>query len=150
MQLKSTLIYLYFGWALAPIVTWIEKYAFSDWEFLKFLFVIVCIDTFLGLFKAVRNKSISSKGFSMVLIKIIMYACALITTSALVKFTIEGAPQTAFGFVNKVIFSAIMLREAISIFENISEIQPNLLPGSILSYLKKFDSITGKKITNEN
>ncbi len=143
---KTVCVYLLFGWTLAPVVAWIEKYVYSDWEFLMFLFVVISVDTVLGLIKAVVQKQVSSKGFGMVLRKIVIYAGALVTTSALVKFTIDGAPQAAFGFFNNVVFSAIMLREAISIFENISEIDPNVMPVWILKYLKKFDSLTGKKL----
>lgn len=139
-----------FGWAIAPVIAWVEKYVYSDWEFLKFLFVVITVDTILGLVKAFVQKQVSSKGFSMVLKKIIIYTSALITTSALVKFTVAGAPQVAFGFLNNVVFSAIMVREAISIFENIGEIDPNVLPSWILKYLHKFDSITGQKLNDEN
>lgn len=150
MSVKGFFLYLMFGWAIAPVIGWIEKYVYSDWEFLKFLFVVISVDTILGLLKAFIHKNVSSKGFSMVLRKIIIYTGALITTSALVKFTIEGAPQAAFGFFNNVVFSAIMLREAISIFENIAEIDPNIMPSWILKYLHKFDSLTGKKLNDEN
>ncbi|MVT11388.1 phage holin family protein [Chitinophaga tropicalis] len=148
--MKAIVIYLTLGWAMAPVISWIEKYVFSDWEFLKFLFVIVSVDTALGLFKAIRQRQVSSKGFGMVLRKIIIYTSALVATSALTKFTVSGAPQVAFSFLGNVVFSAIMVREAISIFENIAEIDPGVLPGWILKYLQKFDSLTGKKLTDEN
>lgn len=148
--LKVVFLYLSLGWVMAPVIGWVEKYVFSDWEYLKFLFVVMMVDTALGVYKAIVKKRISSKGFGMVLRKIIIYTCALITTSALVKFTIEGAPQAAFSFFNNVVFSAIMLRETISIFENIAEIDPNVLPKYLLKYLHRFDSLTGKKLNNES
>jgi phage-related holin len=148
--LKPIFIYLLFGWAMAPIVSWIEKYVYSDWEFLKFLFVVVAVDTMLGFAKAIVLKNVSSKGFGMVLKKIIIYSSALITTSAMVKFTVGGAPQAAFGFMNNMVFSAIMVREAISIFENIAEIDPTIMPAWILKYLHKFNSLTGEKLNNED
>jgi phage-related holin len=148
--LKPIFAYLLFGWAMAPIVSWVEKYVYSDWEFLKFLFVVVAVDTMLGLAKAIVLKNISSKGFGMVLKKIIIYSSALITTSAMVKFTVAGAPQAAFGFMNNMVFSAIMVREAISIFENIAEIDPAIMPAWILKYLHKFNSLTGEKLNNED
>lgn len=150
MHLKPIFIYLVFGWAVAPVVSWIEKYVYNDWEFLNFLFVLITVDTLLGLIKAIVKKQVSSKGFGMVLKKIIIYTSALITTSALVKFTVSGAPQAVFGFLNNVVFSAIMVREAISIFENIGEIDPNVLPNWILKYLHKFDSLTAEKLNNED
>lgn len=110
---------------------------------------MLAVDTMLGLVKAIIQKRISSKGFGMVLKKIIIYSSALITTSAMVKFTVSGAPQAAFSFMNNMVFSAIMVKEAISIFENIAEIDPNVIPPFILKYLHKFNSLTGEKLDNE-
>lgn len=148
-RMKFILAYLAAGWTLAPLISWFEKYIFSDWEFLIFLGVIVAVDTLLGVVKALYLREFSSKGFGMLLRKILVYAGALVATSALVRFTVDGAPQGAFRFFDNVVFSAIMVREAISIFENIAEIDPDAMPKWILKYLKKFDSYTGKKLNNE-
>lgn len=147
--MKAILIYVRIGWFAAPFVAWIEQYVYSDWEFLKFLFVIVSVDTILGLIKSIMERKVSSKGFGMVLKKLLIYTSLLITTSALTKFTVCGAPQVAFSFLSNVVFSAIMVREAISIFENVAEIEPGVLPTSILKYLQKFHSETGQKLSDE-
>ena len=142
--MKTLIIYFFLGWTFAPIVKFVEKYVYNDWEFLKFLFVICIVDTALGFFKAIIQKNVSSKGFSMVFSKLITYMSALITTHVLVSFTIDKQVNIIFSWFNTVVFSAIIVREAISIFENIAIIQPGAFPKKILSYLKYFDSITGK------
>lgn len=147
--MKMIVAYLVAGWAIAPLITWIEKYVYSDWEFLKFLFVIIAVDTVLGIYKAIAGRNVSSKGFGMLFRKILVYCGALVATSVLVRFSVDGGVQAAFRFMDNVVFSAIMVREAISIFENIAEIEPDALPKWILKYLKRFDSITGKKINDE-
>lgn len=138
------MLYFILGWTLSPITNFINKYIFSDWEFLKFLFVICSVDTMLGFFKAMKHKEVSSKGFGMIFKKIIVYSSALIVTHVLMNFTINNKGQILFGWIDSMIFSAIVVREAISIFENIAAIDDSLIPNSILKYLKQFDSKTGK------
>lgn len=144
LKVKPIMLYFILGWTLSPITNFINKYIFSDWEFLKFLFVICSVDTMLGFFKAMKHKEVSSKGFGMIFKKIIVYSSALIVTHVLMNFTINNKGQILFGWIDSMIFSAIVVREAISIFENIAAIDDSLIPNSILKYLKQFDSKTGK------
>lgn len=143
--------YLFAGWNFAPIISFFEKYVYDDWTFLKFLFVICAVDTLLGILKALKQKNLSTKGFGMVLIKIIIYSSALITSHVLVSFTIHNNGTVLFTWFDNVIFAAIIVKEAASIFENIAIIDPGVFPKSILKYLKDFD-VTGrlKYPKNEN
>jgi len=150
LKLKPLFIYLWMGWALAPIIQFINKYVFSDWEFLKFLFVICSVDTILGFLKAMKYREVSSKGFAMVFKKIMVYTSVLIVTHVLMNFTINNKGLILFGWFDSVIFSAIVVREAISIFENIASIDPTLIPASILKYLKQFNADKAKKDINNN
>ncbi len=147
--MKNAFLYLSKGYILAPITFYVEKYVFSDWEFLKFLFVICSVDTALGVVRAIKDKEISSKGFSMVFNKIITYSAALIATHVLVHFTVDHKTNLIFSFFDSMVFSAIVAREGISIFEKISLISPNSFSTKVLKYLKQFDSITGKPKRNE-
>lgn len=148
--MRQALIFVILGWFFAPFAQWFKEYVFDDFEFLKFLFVICSVDTALGFFKAVRMKSVSSRGFAMVFNKVIIYSAALICSHVLVNFTVHDKTYTVFSWVDTVIFSAIIVREAVSIFENIALIDPTFVNGRLLKYLKDFDSFTGiKKIPNE-
>lgn len=117
-----------------------EKYLFNDWQFLSALFVLVLLDTFLGIWKNLKTKSLSSRGFAGFFEKIGLYASFLILTHVLLTFTVSGKEVGVFAWIDNVFYSAIMVREAISILENIGAIKPDLVPGWILAYLKKFDA----------
>lgn len=142
--MKAAALYFLAGWSIAPIIQFINKYVFDDWEFVKFLVVLCMVDTAMGFVKAIKTKKVSSRGFSMVFYKIIVYASALVSTHVLVHFSIEHKVNAVFGWFDSVVFSAIVVREAISIFENISIILPGAFPTTILKYLSQFDSITGR------
>lgn len=86
----------------------------------------------------------------MVFTKIIIYSAALICSHVLVSFTVHNKAYAVFSWVDTVIFSGIIVREAVSIFENIALIDPTAVPKRLLKYLKDFDSFTGiKKLENE-
>ncbi len=147
--MKQYTILFLLGWTLAPFAQFVNKYIFDDWEFLKFLFVICSVDTCLGVLKAIKQKQVSSKGFGMVFNKLITYSAALICTHVLVHFTVEHKSYIVFSWMDSVIYSAIIVREALSIFENISYLQPGVFSASILKYLHQFDSLTGKPVENK-
>jgi toxin secretion/phage lysis holin len=148
--MRQIIAYAILGWAIAPFAAFFKEYVFDDFEFLKFLFVICAVDTALGFFKAVVHKNVSSRGFSMVFTKIIIYSAALICSHVLVSFTVHNKAYAVFSWVDTVIFSGIIVREAVSIFENIALIDPTAVPKRLLKYLKDFDSFTGiKKLENE-
>ena len=58
---------------LAPIMELVEKYVFGDWEFAKFLIVLVVIDTMLGFVKHYMLHDISSKAYGMLAKKLNFY-----------------------------------------------------------------------------
>lgn len=118
----------------------VEKYLFADWQFLWFLFVLILLDTILGLWKSWKYQNLSSRGFAGFFEKVALYASFLILVHVLMTFTVEGKPLRVFGWINNVFYSAIVVREAISVIENIGAIKPDLIPSWILAYLKKFDS----------
>lgn len=127
----------------------VEKYLFNDWQFLGALFVLIVLDTLLGIWKNLKTKSLSSRGFAGFFEKMALYASFLIVTHVLITFTVEGQSIVVFAWIDNVFYSAIMVREAISILENIGAIKPDLIPSWILAYLKKFDA-SGKLTDLQN
>lgn len=125
---------------MIPILTMIEKYIFNDWEFIRFLIVLIVIDTILGVWKSYIKKCISSKGWGQVIRKLIAYSSLLILTHVMAEFTISGVKNVLFGWFPQFAYSAIIVRECISIVENIGILNPNLLPARILEKLKEIDS----------
>lgn len=118
----------------------VEKYLFNDWQFLYALFVLVLLDTSLGIWRNLKTKTLSSRGFAGFFEKLGLYASFLIVTHVLITFTVSGKSIGVFAWIDSVFYSAIMVREAISILENIGAIKPDLIPAWILAYLKKFDA----------
>jgi phage-related holin len=140
IKTNKLLFYIFLGWNLAPFVHFLNTYVYNDWEFLKFLFVICCVDTALGIAKAIKQKNLSTKGFGMVFYKMIVYSSALITSHVLVSFTVHNNSSFLFTWFDNVIFAAIIVKEGVSIFENIAIIDPSVFPKSILKYLRDFDA----------
>lgn len=134
---------IYGGIALSVPVHYIEKYLFADWQFIGSLVVLVVLDTLTGIWKHWTHNTISSRGFGKFCKKLILYGCVLIVTHTLISFRVQGQPNTVFGWIDTIVYSAIIVREALSVFENVAAIYPDLLPKWLLKKLKDFDA-TGK------
>lgn len=134
---------------LTPIVGFLEKYMFSDWEFVRFLVILVAGDTFLGFVKAWRNHKVHSKGFAQIFFKLIAYMSVLILTHVLTHYKVNDNPANIFLWFDDMAYAAMIVRESISILENIGAIYPRAVPVWLLKRLKEFD-LKGKfKTDNE-
>lgn len=120
-----------------------QTYIFRDWEFAKFLVVAVIVDTMCGLIKSIVLNNVSSSAWGMIAKKIIIYSAVLILSHVMANFSIAGKKIISFEWFQYFACSALLIREAISIVENIAVIFPGLLPTSILKRLKDFNSRTG-------
>jgi len=125
--------------AFAGLKTVFDTYIFSDWQFVYFLICIIIVDTILGTYKAWKQKNLESRAYARLFEKILLYGGILIMSHVLMSFPISGSATGLFDWLDDVLYCAMMVREAISIFENVGEIKPNLLPSWILARLKKFD-----------
>lgn len=134
------------GAILSMPVYLIEKYLYNDWDFAIYLSIVIVLDTFLGFYKNWINHTIWSEGIGGFFTKVIVYGCTLIVVHILVDFTIGGDKQMAFSLWDTILYSIIMVREVTSVFENIAEINPKLIPKWIVKRLKDFDSETGDKL----
>jgi phage-related holin len=121
------------------LITIIETFIFQDWTFLAFLSVLVMLDTALGFLVHWLKGTISSKGFSNLFVKIIIYFSMLILTHVLTHFMVDGQVLRLFSFFDEAVLSAIILRESISIVENVAILNPNLVPSWLVSKLKSFE-----------
>lgn len=134
--------------SIAPVIHFVDIYIFSDWEFLKFLLCLIGIDTGLGMFNAWKKFSLSSDLFSRLFGKLILYLVFLVLTHVLVHFTVEGNKNELFSWFSSFAYSGIMVREGLSIVENITKINPNILPAWIMDRLKIYDK-TGPEPINQ-
>ncbi len=123
-----------------PMLEFLEKYAFCDWEFLRFLVILMVFDTITGIIKYWKHKQISSSAFGRILMKIISYMSVLILAHVLSHFTIEGESIGLFSWADNLAYSALLVKEAISILENLGAINPKWVPTWLLKRLKEFDT----------
>lgn len=138
--IKFTWKMVLLGISLSPIFMFIQKYIYNDWEFLKWLFLLIALDTFTGVWKSYKAMEISSKGFSQVITKVTIYSIFLIVIHILQYFTVDKQINSLFGWLNDVAYSTLIIRESISIFENLAVIEPKLFPIKILEKLKAFEN----------
>jgi hypothetical protein len=129
-----------------PIMNVVEKYIFSDWDFLGFLLILLFLDTALGIWKGIKYNNFSSNIFGNLFKKVAIYCVCLISIhsissymhSSSVSGNIELFKTIAFHFDNLFYFS-IMFRELWSINENINALGYKFLPAFILKHMKDFD-----------
>lgn len=131
----------------------VEKYLFNDWEYLRWLVVLVAIDTLLGMAFAIKARQFSSYGFSKVIVKMLLYGCCLVVINVLTRFTINGETPALMADLASwfayFLLTVLMLREAISVFENIAKIEPRFLPTWVLARLKSFENQIAEKATTK-
>lgn len=115
------------GWT--AMTAFVEKYLFSDFEFLTWLSIVVLLDLITGVAKVwVRQggKAVTSAGMRMTLTKFIQYGAFLIVTHVLINFTIEGQRLPQLGFIDNWAYGLLILIEIKSVYENITAIDPRL------------------------
>ena len=134
---------------ITPFIELFEKYVFGDWEFVKYLVVLVVIDTILGFSKHYIKHDISSKAYGMIAKKIVSYSIVMIVAHVVATFKVGGEQIESLVWFRYFACSALMVREAISIIENLEVISPGFIPKSIVRRLSEFDSNTGKPIDRD-
>jgi len=103
-----------------------------SWDITANIFLLVIIDTALGVWKHWKLNSLSSDGWGKLFTKIIIYW-------AFIKVVNAVAEVKYLSWCGDLFLSGLLIREAISIIENIGVIYPGLIPAWILKKLKGFD-----------
>jgi phage-related holin len=126
-----------------------EKYIFGDWDFLKYLTVIVATDTILALVYHIKKKSVSSKGFAMICTKVISYAAMLIVANAARHIHTEVSIDHGGEWVASLICWSLFMREGLSIMEKLSLLNINIVPKKIMKYFREFNNEEENDNTSE-
>ena len=124
---------------LSFVVMIIDKYIFNDWEFIAMLTVLIALDTLLGFYVAFVKKEVSSDKFAKLFTKIIVYMVMLICSHAATHVRANGSEIIVLAWLDSVIYSGIVVREILSLFEKCAIIQPNLIPKWIINRLKQYN-----------
>ena len=137
MALKT--IVALFGALPCTIAVNLLQYVYRDWEFAKWIFIAVVVDTVVSLVKHWIIKDLSSEEFwSKFSKKIFVYICLLITSNLLNNYTVNGHVVGSTQWIGEYMCTAMLLREVFSIVENGCAIMP-VLPKSFLKRLKDFN-----------
>lgn len=126
------------GWSMAPAILWVNKYIFSDWQFVILMSIVVICDTALGIAIAWKAGRISSASFSRVFTKLIVYFVLLVAAHAASTYTVNGAANDLLGWVDGVVYASIMARELLSVLEKIG-LLGYALPAGLMKRLDLFD-----------
>lgn len=119
-------------------VAFVEQYVYRDWEFLKYLMVLMVIDLLTGVVNAVkRSEAVTSFGLRRSAIKLIQYGVFLIVMHILSTFTINGEVQTAYHWVTQGGYIFLIGVEAKSILENIAKLDDRFDIGSFIEKIKE-------------
>jgi len=139
---KKILSFVEFG-AISTFVSFvimiIDKYIFNDWEFIAMLTVLIALDTALGFYLAYKNKKVSSEGFAKLFTKLIVYMVMLICSHSATHMKANGSEIIILGWLDSVIYSGIVVREILSLFEKCAYINDSLVPKWILDRLKQYN-----------
>lgn len=124
---------------LSFVIMIIDKYIFNDWEFIAMLTVLIALDTILGFYVAFINKKLSSDKFAKLFTKIIVYMVMLICSHSATHIKANGNEIIILAWLDSVIYSGIVVREILSLFEKCADISPNLIPKWIITRLKNYN-----------
>ncbi len=125
------------------------KYIYQDWEFAKWIGIAIAIDTLMGIVKHWKYKDFSSEDFwHKFAKKIFIYIVLLILSNILINFTVNGHIVGTTQWIGEYLCVFMLLREAISVLENINAIYP-ILPAWVLKRLKDFNE-NGEYVNTKN
>ncbi|MCR4602481.1 MAG: bacteriophage holin [Prevotella sp.] len=123
----------------ATVAVELLSYVYQDWEFAKWIAIAIVIDTAASIVKHFIYKDISSdefwKKFSK---KIFVYILLLILSNILSNYTVQGHKVGATDWISEYLCVYMIIREAISILENLNAIIP-IVPAWLLKRLKDFN-----------
>lgn len=126
---------LWLGWSFAPLLLYLKEHMFHDEDFIFSLFVVIGVDTLLGVWKAWARKEISSSGFGQVITKLLVYLLVLIAVWQITR----GSTNMLMGWIESAVYGMIMARELLSILENAAALGVLAPPKWLLQRLKQFD-----------
>jgi phage-related holin len=121
------------------------NYLFDDLRFLTSLAILVVIDTILGVWKSILKGEITSSAFGKFFTKMIIYGFFLVSVNQITEMSINGEKVTYFDWFRELCFVSLMVRELLSIVENMAVVRPGLIPEFVKKRLKKFNETGGWK-----
>lgn len=113
----------------------LHSFVLPDFAFMLNMFIIVLIDTALGVILAFKTKQVSSSEFAKIFTKVLVYCLLVIAVHTVSHFKINGETQL-LTWLDSFIYSGIMVRELLSILEKTQLLGYFTAPKWILERLK--------------
>lgn len=143
---------------IAPIIMFVEKFIFNDWEFLKYLIIVMVLDIITALFRVYLKEgsdNITSRGMRQTVVKTVQYFVFLITIHLLTNIHVQGERITIYDWILDVAYTFLIVIEVRSVWENLMGMSDRFdLSGFIEKitkseiWQKKQDSVEEKKEGN--
>jgi len=137
-KLTYVLLIISIDWLL-KLGQYFETYIFHDWGFIKYLGILIVVDTLIGIYKAKKQKKFSWKKLGKLQDKLITYISILVLVHVITSFTVEDKVVTLFHWIRLGALSGIMAKEAVSILKNLAAVNKSFIPIWILKKLEAFD-----------
>ncbi|WP_169515027.1 bacteriophage holin [Hymenobacter norwichensis] len=122
----------------SPWALLVRQYFFADWQFAGFLCTLIFVDTVTGVLRSWQKHQVSSRAFSRIFIKCLVYLLLLVLAHVMTSFTIKGKVNVVFQWFDTFIYCAMMAREALSVLENLAAVAPELVPKKLVKRLALF------------
>jgi phage-related holin len=148
LTINKLLVIFSISLPLTTVLHFVKQYVYSDWEFLIYLFMLIMLDTLCGVILAVKKGKFNSERLSKFFLKLALYCIVLIAVHVIINFKVNGEHPPFLGWFDDFVFSAMIAREGVSIFEKIALLYPGLFPKWLLKKLEYFDN-TGNLPTND-
>lgn len=124
---------------VTAVMAFFETYIYNDWKVITSIAIFVMMDTGLGLYKAVKYKNLSSLQFSQFFEKVIAYFCLLVISHHIGDYSANQIAEPVLNTIAGSLGLGILIREAISIVENIEIIRPGTVPKFFTDKLNLFN-----------
>jgi len=134
-----------------PMLLFVEKYVFSDWNFLISLMLLVGLNTVVGSIAAAIAGEFSSKLFyKKLIIKIFGIATVLIGVGILKKAQIDGEENYFADILDAGIYSLLGGLELLSLLKNAYKIYPHHVIKDLIEVIESWYFKKINKAKNEN
>lgn len=136
------------GVVVGALWEWLGGY-FSNFSNLNYallvnIIILILIDTFLGVWVAIKYRIFSSDGFGSIFTKIIVYCLLFVSTHAATEYIIDGAPGV-LSWLDNAVYAAICSRELLSVYENAALLTNFRVPDFLKKKIKEIVEGEGKK-----
>jgi phage-related holin len=127
---------------LSGIMTILGQWVYPllpDASIVAVVFALVGIDTIFGVWLAIQRKAVDSRKYGKVIGKMVVYTLLLAASQQVSTHQVNGVDNYTLTWVNHVIYSLILSRELLSIFEKTHLLGYFTLPKWLEEKFKAFD-----------